>query len=82
MMRVKMKVRKKLCPLLPQRHRTDPTTAIFAPAADTTSSAAARIADRQQYFLAILELIQQALRQIGLFGARRRREERAGHHLA
>ena len=66
-----------------RRLRADLTTvaAIFAHTADTPSGAAAGIANGQQHLLAILELIQRALCQFGLFGVRRRREERARHHL-
>jgi hypothetical protein len=59
-----------------RRLRADPwATAIF-------TGARARAADRQEHFLAVLELVQQPLRQFGLLRVRRRREERLRHHLA
>ena len=81
------KVRKKLCSLDYLNVAFDgfaltPPPPPFRSPADTTSSAAARIANLQQYLLAMFKLIQQALCQFGLFEVQRRREVRAGHHLA
>jgi hypothetical protein len=66
---------------LPQGRLCANPTAIFA----TTTPAAwtgARVTNRQEYLLAVPELIQQALRQLGLLGVRQWREERPRHHLA